>query len=377
MRASILQGIMTGIVWLSAGCLAVSAADVTWTGNADALWETVGNWSPGIPTGTDNTFFPATVPATGSTITLTGIGTANNVYFNNSYRLTGGTLEVNVIHLADGCVVTLESQLDRGSVGGGNIYGPTSGSATLILDADNSSHSGTYMDVRPNVTVSMRDGKGLPGAYFNVWGGAVELWGGVTMESTSKIVYLSSTTGVLSSAEGDNAWNGPVRLHYNSGERTINVETGSSLTLGQGISRSESFEHDLHKTGEGTLIIAASSYFGQTFIDAGVVNIRHGSALGTGGHTTTVADGAALEIQDGIAVGQGLTLNGAGVAGSGSLRSLGGTNTWNGNIAMNAATIGVDSGVLTLSGQMSGSGAFAKTGAGMLVLTETTLTQDR
>lgn len=123
MRASILQGIMTGIVWLSAGCLAVSAADVTWTGNADALWETVGNWSPGIPSGTDNTFFPATVPATGSTITLTGIGTANNVYFNNSYRLTGGTLEVNVIHLADGCVVTLESQLDRGSVGGGIFTG--------------------------------------------------------------------------------------------------------------------------------------------------------------------------------------------------------------------------------------------------------------
>lgn len=225
------------------------------------------------------------------------------------------------------------------------------------------------MDVQGNVTISVRDDDAVPSNYFNVWKGAVELRGGITVPN-SKIIYLSGTSTVFSSAGGDNVWNGPVRLHYASGARTINVETGSSMTLGQGIARTASHEHDLSKTGEGKLVIpVASGYVGQTFIDAGVVNIRHGGALGTGGHTTTVGDGAALEMQGDIAVGQGLAISGAGVAGSGALRSLGGTNTWNGNVSLSSATIGVDSGTLTINGQMTGTGTFAKTGSGTLVLT--------
>jgi fibronectin-binding autotransporter adhesin len=127
----------------------------------------------------------------------------------------------------------------------------------------------------------------------------------------------------------------------------------------------------LTKTGAGTLTLTgANSYSGLTTVSAGALNIQNVTGLGTTAAGTTVASGAALELQGGIAVGaEALTLNGSGISGGGALRSLSGTNSWAGAVTLSTATtIGVDADSLTISGAVGGTGALTKAGSGTLTL---------
>lgn len=130
-------------------------------------------------------------------------------------------------------------------------------------------------------------------------------------------------------------------------------------------------DYAITKTGTSTFVLSgANTYGGVTTISAGVLNIQNASALGSSVSGTTVASGAALQIQNNIAVGnETLTLNGSGIANDGALRNISGTNSFAGPITLaSTSTIGSDSGTLTLSGIISGSGGLTKTGAGTLTL---------
>ncbi len=98
---------------------------------------------------------------------------------------------------------------------------------------------------------------------------------------------------------------------------------------------------NLTKTGGGTLTLTGSNgYSGATSITTGVINIQNASALGSTAAGTTVANGATLQIQGGITVtGESLTLAGGGVGNVGTLRSVSGSNTWAGNIAINDLSV--------------------------------------
>ncbi|MDD4869536.1 MAG: DUF2341 domain-containing protein [Kiritimatiellae bacterium] len=118
--------------------------------------------------------------------------------------------------------------------------------------------------------------------------------------------------------------------------------------------------------GSGTLTLTgANTYSGATTINAGVVNIRNATGLGTTAGGVSVASGAALQLQGGITVGaEALTLNGTGVSTDGALRNISGNNTYQGAITIGSATrINSDSGLLTLD-VASGNGI---TGAGQNV----------
>lgn len=155
----------------------------------------------------------------------------------------------------------------------------------------------------------------------------------------------------------------------------------------------------LTKTGTGTWIVSGNNnYSGGTTVSTGVLNIQHNNALGTTGAGTTVASGAALQLQGNITVtGENLTnIAGTGVLATGALRNISGNNTWTGGMAMSAnTTIGSDAGLLTFSGNITnfsgnrtltvtgagdttitgalsnGSGGIIKTGAGKLILSGT------
>ena len=127
----------------------------------------------------------------------------------------------------------------------------------------------------------------------------------------------------------------------------------------------------LTKNGTGTTVINTSNaYTGATTVNAGVLNIRTANALGDVISGTSVASGAALEIQGGITTAaEALTLNGAGVSSSGALRSISGNNAWGVPVALaSASTIGVDADTLTIP-SLTGAFALTKVGAGTLNIT--------
>jgi len=130
----------------------------------------------------------------------------------------------------------------------------------------------------------------------------------------------------------------------------------------------------LTKTGANDLILtAANTYTGATTISVGTLNVRNNTGLGTTAGGTTVANLAALELQNGISVGaEALTLNGAGVLSGGALRNISGNNTYGGLVTLGSASrINSDSGTLSLTNAGSISGAtFGLTvgGAGDTVL---------
>jgi autotransporter-associated beta strand protein len=108
-----------------------------------------------------------------------------------------------------------------------------------------------------------------------------------------------------------------------------------------------------------------NTYTGATTINANATaEAQHANALGTTAAGTTVTNNGALKLYNATGISfasEALTLNGLGVSGAnGALRSVGGNNTWNGNITLasssriNADTTG-GAGSLTIAGTVSGS----------------------
>src|SRR5262249_15893852 len=129
------------------------------------------------------------------------------------------------------------------------------------------------------------------------------------------------------------------------------------------------------------ILSGANTYVGQTFVNAGVLQLQNNTALGnaTAGAATVVASGASVQVLgSGLNISKSIVLNGVG--GTGALENLiGGSNTWSGAIILQgAASIGVDAGTtLTLAtntinglptGGITGGGDLTKVGVGTLVI---------
>jgi autotransporter-associated beta strand protein len=115
--------------------------------------------------------------------------------------------------------------------------------------------------------------------------------------------------------------------------------------------------------GSQVNLAQANTYTGPTTINANATGeAQNASALGTTENGTVVSNNAALKLYSGSGISfaaEPLTLNGLGVSGvNGALRSVGGTNTWNGPITLgsnsriNADTTG-GAGALTLAGNVA------------------------
>ncbi|MFZ9940914.1 MAG: beta strand repeat-containing protein, partial [Luteolibacter sp.] len=117
--------------------------------------------------------------------------------------------------------------------------------------------------------------------------------------------------------------------------------------------------------GSQVILNQNNTYTGATTINANATaEAQHANALGTTAAGTTVTNNGALKLYNATGISfasEALTLNGLGVSGAnGALRSVGGNNTWNGNITLasssriNADTTG-GAGSLTIAGTVSGS----------------------
>jgi fibronectin-binding autotransporter adhesin len=169
----------------------------------------------------------------------------------------------------------------------------------------------------------------------------------------------------------------------NKNSQGLIIDGGFNTTISGIVSSSGA----LTKNGTGTLVLSgANTFSGATTVNAGVLSLRHNTALGTSVGSTTIVSGGALELQNTISVsGESLTLAGTGVSAGGALRNRANNNIWSGTIALGAggARINSDSGLLTLAGNISGAGLpLTMGGAGdvtissVIGITSGTLTKD-
>lgn len=246
----------------------------------------------------------------------------------------------------------------------------TSGSPIVLggrLNATTTGNGNQFLRTMGTVDIGGPSGIGLSAGT-----GTIELDGGIFQQSFSgKIddstkLKINGSTFVLFADETVDKLtlvSGSITSHFGGNDpnnvltstNTIEAQSGSIDLILAGA-------NGLTKTTEGTLTLSrANTYSGLTSVNAGVLNVRHGSALGATSSGTTVADGASVEIQGGISVSEPLTLNGAGFSGGGALRNINSNNFWNGAITLAShSTIGgVFSGVgseLILSGGVGQSG---------------------
>ena len=101
-----------------------------------------------------------------------------------------------------------------------------------------------------------------------------------------------------------------------------------------------------------------------TTISGGIVKVQNNTSLGTTAAGTTVASGAAIQIDgSGLTVGEAITSLAGDGGGTGALRNLANSNTWSGaiTVANTGARINSDGGTLTLSGGINENGNSLKT----------------
>lgn len=359
---------------------------------------------------------------TGGTITTgTGVLTlAGNVTTNahaNSSTISGVLSLGNATRtftVADGAAtsdLTVNSTMNNGSI-------IKAGTGTMTITGDNSLGYGGTTTVNAGVlSITHSLALGQTGANDALKGttvasgAALQVQGGIAVGTEALTLTGTgiSTGGALRNVSGDNSWAGAITLgtggaRINSDAGTLTVggtvtATNQNLTVGGSGNTTingaiGTGTGTLTKDGSGTLTLAGNStYSGTTTISTGVVNIQHGSALGSTGTGTTVTSGAALQLQGGITVGaEALSLTGAGITSTGGLRNISGNNSWAGTVTVGTggARINSDAGTLTLGGTVmaanqnlivggdgnttingaitTGSGTLTKDGAGTLTL---------
>ena len=260
------------------------------------------------------------------------------------------------------------------------LSGTTSGSAgitktgagTLVLSGANTYTGVTQVAV--GVLLGNGDGSfGASGAGSGTTvadGAALQLQGSITVASESLTLNGAGIngSGALRNLSGANTWGGPIVL---VSDATIDSgAVGQPLTLAGPIGGAAG----LTKVGAGTLTLSGSnSYTGVTTVANGTLRLQSSGGLGTGGAGgggTTIANGAALQLEGAIVVAnETLSLSGTGIAGTGALHSTAGNNQWNGAIvlASDSAIAAADGSTLTMGGNTGGSGELTKVGTGTLV----------
>jgi len=232
-----------------------------------------------------------------------------------------------------------------GIIGTGGIV--KVGAGTLALSGSSSYSGGTTVSAG-ELSISNTAALGATSGSLAVNGGTLRLNG------------VSVTVGALSGSSG-----ATITTNTTSGTRILTTSATSSSTFAGTIADNGSGSVALVKSGTGTLTLTGSSaYSGTTSITAGMLTIQNASALGGTAAGTTVANGAALQIQGGITVsGESLSLAFGGPDGlTGALRNISGSNTWTGAIGIDGVAgigangdvsqtrIGSEAGSLTLTG---------------------------
>jgi len=329
--ATFLRGLpLAAITLVFGGSSAFGQFNRTWVGTIDANWGTADNWDA------------AAVPASNNGAFFNGAGNGNTaISLGDTARVAN-----RVLFLADPAAYTFQNNAGL----------------TITIPSANSES----VSIRDGVTTS-QDLSGIAnlrpsnhdGTFHVINNGFGTLTLPTWIGQTNKTQTVDFAGWGLIEVKG-------------AGVNTRQIANNVSVT----------------KNGDGILVIHGGGaadpggstqgrYNGTTTINTGVLRVRHDFALGTTASGTTVASGAALELQettalDNLSIGEPLTLNGGGVSDEGALRNISGDNTLTGLITLASDTrIHSDAGTLTLGNAISGDFSLTLGGAGTITLAGT------
>jgi len=336
-----MRNILTILTWITLATFSGSAhaQTRTWTGNG-ANWNTLANWTGGIPNSTSEAALFDSTGAAQSSPNVNASLTVGQIQFGAtapSYNITGSsTLTINPTSFAGvGILVTsgaadqtISANLALGSSQTWNIGGTTtvtanggisgafdltkSGSGTLILGGNNG-YSGVTAISAGVLRAAHNNALGSTTSGVTISSGAaLELSGGISVPSGEAITTLSGTGiangGALRSVSGNNTWGGNITLANVTGAHRINAdadtlsiggvvnETGNNnnkdLTFGgagniivSGNITANGGDMRLFKDGTGTLTLngSGSTFDGTTTVNAGTLVVGANAPSGANG----------------------------------------------------------------------------------------------
>jgi fibronectin-binding autotransporter adhesin len=278
---------------------------------------------------------------------------------------TGNTISVTTLDFGanEGILNTSADLAIFSTITGTSPIGLTkAGSNTFTLSGNNTYSGQTVID---QGVVSVQNSGALGATVAN----AVQT---VTITNATGGTFELYFNGVYSSTMNWNASAATVQSTLNAMSTIGGI--GGSVTVTNPNSSANPNVYTI--TFGGTLAGFSQPGFGYTYSFNYVGLLTPSLAIstvvsgGTAGAGTVVTAGAALQLAGNVSVsGEQLTLNGAGVNSTGALQGLAGTNTWNGDVSINATTIlDVDPGdQLNLGGAIGGGvSTLTKIGTGVV-----------
>ncbi|MCS6243906.1 MAG: autotransporter-associated beta strand repeat-containing protein [Opitutus sp.] len=358
----------SGTITFGGGTLQYSSANIT---DYSSRFSTDASQQYKVDTNGQSVTWASALTSSGGTLTKAGTGTLTlggvNTY-TGATTISAGTLGLN----STGTIASSSGVANSGNftIAGNKIIDSMTGSGTTELGSntltigDATNTSATYSGIISGTGGLTKAGTGtLTLSGGNTFTGATTISAGtLALNSTGTI---ATSSGVANSGNFTIAGNKIIDSMTGSGTTALSSFT---LTIGDADNRDATYSGiisgggGLTKAGTGTLTLSgANTFTGATTISTGTLKLGSTAALGTIDGSTTVASGAALDLNGfTLSTAEALTLNGTGVSSGGALTNSSATAaTYSGLITLGStSSIVASSGNIVLSntGTITGSG---------------------